>query len=123
MLNLLLWVLRICAPLTLAVMLAAPLLLDPLPEAETAANAHSPGVAIIPIGVGSDQYTFFRPSSPTFLVVEVLPDSVTVTESHTGMLMWLFFALLLGITTWWLWRRKTTSSNNSFKPNPLRGST
>lgn len=111
MLNLLvwffLWMLRICAPLALAVMLAAPLLLNPLPEAETAANAHSPGAAIIPVGAGSGQYAFFRPSNPTFLVVEMLPDSVTVTESRTGMLTWLFFALLLGVTTWRLWRRKS----------------
>lgn len=118
-----LWFLRITVPFALVSMLVVPVVLTPPTEAVSAVKTYSPGTTLVVIGAGESQYTFVRLSNPTLLTVQLAPGTApSVSESRVGMLPWLAFIAILAFLSWRLWGRGRTPPNNSFKPNPLRGS-
>jgi hypothetical protein len=48
-------------------------------------------------------------------------NSVTTSESQFALFIQLGWLIVCAIGTWWFWLRRVPP-NNSFKPNPLRGS-
>jgi hypothetical protein len=102
--RLYLWMLRIALPLTLVVMLALPVLLDPPEDMAAAACATRPDATVVPIGGGDAQYTFLRLQAPLLVVVERQSNGAIVTEENrAGMWLWLSFLVLLTAATLWIW--------------------
>ena len=59
---------------------------------------------------------------PKVVTVTRGPSGISVSESPGDLLSLLGSYLVVAMGTWLLWRKPRTPPNNSFKPNPLRGS-